>query len=388
MKGPKQRLLVPGTPARTPNRFKERDYFKAPPKPTAGVTSSGKKVTYTTPTGRNSYTTPQRTPVQSTPLVHQTPVYGTPAQATPVQATPRGQAPPTGFLGFTAASDEDPLKKLKDIERSKYFGGDIEHTHLVKGLDYALLSKVKHEIAQKEAEEEKVQEQRQQVEETKRAQAIRAGAKFSTTLGRNIFSLLFTEKANQTDTFLPGRTTYVFDFSEEAADVPTTQLRSKYEVKGSYQDRFYAGLTGTHPVIEKKIRKAITARNQGIKDRARERDRERKKEKERQEQKRRDEARPKYDLKERDRDRDDRYDRDRDYDRKRDRDRRDKDRDRDRDRRHREKDRDRHDRKDDRREREAKRAKHDSRVSVDAMSTDDDIFPDVPEYNTEQAAKA
>lgn len=30
-----------------------------------------------------------------------------------------------------------------DIEMSKYLGGDIENTHLVKGLDYALLDKVK-----------------------------------------------------------------------------------------------------------------------------------------------------------------------------------------------------------------------------------------------------
>lgn len=29
------------------------------------------------------------------------------------------------------------------IQESKYLGGDMEHTHLVKGLDYALLEKVK-----------------------------------------------------------------------------------------------------------------------------------------------------------------------------------------------------------------------------------------------------
>ena len=29
-----------------------------------------------------------------------------------------------------------------DVEKSKYLGGDVEHTHLVKGLDFALLSKV------------------------------------------------------------------------------------------------------------------------------------------------------------------------------------------------------------------------------------------------------
>lgn len=34
-------------------------------------------------------------------------------------------------------------KRKKLIEESKYLGGDMEHTHLVKGLDYALLQKVK-----------------------------------------------------------------------------------------------------------------------------------------------------------------------------------------------------------------------------------------------------
>jgi len=30
------------------------------------------------------------------------------------------------------------------IQESKYLGGDMEHTHLVKGLDFALLEKVFH----------------------------------------------------------------------------------------------------------------------------------------------------------------------------------------------------------------------------------------------------
>ncbi len=29
------------------------------------------------------------------------------------------------------------------IQESKFLGGDMEHTHLVKGLDYALLQKVR-----------------------------------------------------------------------------------------------------------------------------------------------------------------------------------------------------------------------------------------------------
>lgn len=34
-------------------------------------------------------------------------------------------------------------RKKKMIQESKYLGGDMEHTHLVKGLDFALLQKVR-----------------------------------------------------------------------------------------------------------------------------------------------------------------------------------------------------------------------------------------------------
>ena len=35
---------------------------------------------------------------------------------------------------------------------SKYLGGDIQHTHLVKGLDYALLSRQRAEIQRQQEE--------------------------------------------------------------------------------------------------------------------------------------------------------------------------------------------------------------------------------------------
>lgn len=44
------------------------------------------------------------------------------------------------LLNVISSSDVDPNKL--SIEESKYLGGDLEHTHLVKGLDYALLQKV------------------------------------------------------------------------------------------------------------------------------------------------------------------------------------------------------------------------------------------------------
>lgn len=37
-------------------------------------------------------------------------------------------------------------KRRQLIQESKFLGGDMEHTHLVKGLDFALLQKVRHII--------------------------------------------------------------------------------------------------------------------------------------------------------------------------------------------------------------------------------------------------
>lgn len=51
--------------------------------------------------------------------------------------------------GFDAAE-----RRRQMIQESKFLGGDMEHTHLVKGLDYALLQKVRSEIQHKETEQE------------------------------------------------------------------------------------------------------------------------------------------------------------------------------------------------------------------------------------------
>ena len=44
------------------------------------------------------------------------------------------------YLFFSSRIAE---KRKQLIANSKYLGGDMEHTHLVKGLDYALLQKVR-----------------------------------------------------------------------------------------------------------------------------------------------------------------------------------------------------------------------------------------------------
>ena len=42
---------------------------------------------------------------------------------------------------FKAATGTDV--NTLSVEDTKFLGGDVEHTHLVKGLDYALLTKVR-----------------------------------------------------------------------------------------------------------------------------------------------------------------------------------------------------------------------------------------------------
>nr|CAB3459342.1 unnamed protein product [Digitaria exilis] len=61
---------------------------------------------------------------------------------------------PTELGSFHAVAPPGTDLRLADahkisIEKSKYLGGDLEHTHLVKGLDYALLHKVRSEIEKK-----------------------------------------------------------------------------------------------------------------------------------------------------------------------------------------------------------------------------------------------
>ena len=50
-------------------------------------------------------------------------------------------------LASVLSTGDVNISKLS-VEETKFLGGDIDHTHLVKGLDYALLQKVsQHPIA-------------------------------------------------------------------------------------------------------------------------------------------------------------------------------------------------------------------------------------------------
>src|SRR5690349_13404422 len=58
-------------------------------------------------------------------------------------------------------NSEDKLDREELIEKSKFLGGDLDHTHLVIGLDVALRDKTLQEIEEQKAEEQHQQQQQQ-----------------------------------------------------------------------------------------------------------------------------------------------------------------------------------------------------------------------------------
>lgn len=103
---------------------------------------------------------------------------------------------PTAAAGQTYAE-----RRRQAIQESKYLGGDMQHTHLVKGLDYALLEKMRTEIQQKEREEDELDELEEALEEkTKEKGEVRekeddeTKLNMKTTSGRNIYRVLFRSR--------------------------------------------------------------------------------------------------------------------------------------------------------------------------------------------------
>ncbi|KAK2882344.1 protein Red [Channa argus] len=132
-------------------------------------------------------------------------------------------------VGPTAEADKSAAEKRRQlIQESKFLGGDMEHTHLVKGLDFALLQKVRAEITSKEKEEEDMMEKVQK--EAKKDVEPEEKIEFKTRLGRNIYRVVFRSgQAERNELFLPGRMAYVVDLDDEFidTDIPTTLIRSK-----------------------------------------------------------------------------------------------------------------------------------------------------------------
>ncbi|VDN53962.1 unnamed protein product [Dracunculus medinensis] len=121
------------------------------------------------------------------------------------------------------ATADAAQRRKQAIQESKYLGGDMEHTHLVKGLDYSLLHKVRSEIAMREQKNEEMLESQYSKDNM---EEIRS----DNPMVRSIYRILFqNELPYRNELFRKGRMAYVIDLEEEENDLPTTRLRSIHD---------------------------------------------------------------------------------------------------------------------------------------------------------------
>ncbi|XP_042437663.1 suppressor of mec-8 and unc-52 protein homolog 2-like [Zingiber officinale] len=109
------------------------------------------------------------------------------------------------------------------IENSKYLGGDLEHTHLVKGLDYALLHKVRSEIDKKTDDDG-------QKDEKSRTSKEDQPLVFRTATAKSVYQWIVKPQTNMkaNEMFLPGRMAFIYNMEEGLShDIPTTLHRSR-----------------------------------------------------------------------------------------------------------------------------------------------------------------
>lgn len=133
------------------------------------------------------------------------------------------------------------------INESKFLGGDMEHTHLVKGLDYALLQKVRSEIIVKEQEEEAemekiaeiIDEEKEKEKQDAENRTVKVDEpeteRYRTVIGRNIYNTIQfyrSRHVERNELFGSGRMAYVIELEDENvdSDIPTTLIRSKADV--------------------------------------------------------------------------------------------------------------------------------------------------------------
>ena len=128
------------------------------------------------------------------------------------------------------------------IQESKYLGGDMEHTHLVKGLDYALLQKVRSEISTREREKKTLQSEKEKTEKTDES-------KITSAIAKNVYRILFQYKPpEKNEFFTTGRMAYAITMEDdtlEDSDVPITLIRSKSELPSSARSKGTSGASNS-----------------------------------------------------------------------------------------------------------------------------------------------
>ncbi|RHZ52711.1 hypothetical protein Glove_458g4 [Diversispora epigaea] len=139
------------------------------------------------------------------------------------------------------ALNSETLEAKLIYEQSKYLGGDTEHTHLVKGLDYALLAKVRNEITQDDDNDNEMDNENNEMEMIERIkEESQETLKINSRLARNIYEIAIVEAKKkppkENELFVAGRMAYVFELDDEkdnhgdAFAIPTTIIRSKADI--------------------------------------------------------------------------------------------------------------------------------------------------------------
>lgn len=168
---------------------------------------------------------------------------------------------PDDLVTSNPVAEDEQERRLQQIEESKYLGGDVEHTHLVKGLDFALLEKVKNDqkLAEKLSSDkndtqdlylensDSDSEEEQFRNEAILAASILANSKREivdleklkkgqsteiipcrTAIARRILNALDEKWPDKSEMFLPGRMSYTIPMSEDTDDFTVTRIvRSK-----------------------------------------------------------------------------------------------------------------------------------------------------------------
>lgn len=147
----------------------------------------------------------------------------------------------------------------KLIEESKYLGGDLEHTHLVKGLDYALLQKVREEIKLKEEDKGHLNTVNTQVSEKgKEKNEVICKSYLANQIYKNAFP---SKDVKMNALFVPGRMAYVMDLLDDGmdTDIPTVVIRSKSEIPNNQATT----LTSVNDIVINKLTQILSYLRQG-----------------------------------------------------------------------------------------------------------------------------
>eukprot|EP01083_Nonionella_stella_P140090 428815_1 len=156
------------------------------------------------------------------------------------------------FKEMQDGSNPDYLDKTitfenMDMETTKYLGGDEAHTHMVKGLDFILLNRVRNKMDDSEDTQlEAALAKKKEAERKRLKKAASSKKKFRTVVGRNVHNFLFPDETRssvrKSEVFRPGRMIFEFDLDpRNDENIPTTLIHSKADCP-HYEDSMFSKL--------------------------------------------------------------------------------------------------------------------------------------------------